>query len=130
MKRPILPFAEERAFGRAVGCALVIVAAYSVWRDRHTVAVVSGVVSVLLLLLSWGAPAALKWPSRAWWTLAHALGWVNTRLLLTIFFVLVIVPVGVVFRLIGRDLLNQRGKGSTWLPYTLLRDPDHYERMF
>lgn len=122
--------AEERSFGRGVGGVLVLLAAYSVWRDRPTLAAVCGVIGPTLLVLSWAAPAALKWPSRGWWTLAHGLGWVNTRLLLTIFFVLVLVPVGVAFRLFGRDLLDRRGKGSSWTPFSVRNDPRHYERMY
>ena len=39
---------------------------------------------------------------------AHALGWVNTRILLFLFFYLVITPVAVAARLLGKDLLAQR----------------------
>ena len=125
-----MTFAKERSFGRGVGGALVLIAAYNIWRGRPTVVEAAGAIGVLLLTLSAVAPAALKWPSKAWWSFAHVLGWINTRLLLTLFFVLIVVPVGVVFKLTGRDLLDRRGRGSSWLPYTMRRDPRHYERMF
>jgi hypothetical protein len=129
-KRRLAADAEERSFGRGVGGVLILLAAYNVWRGRPTMAAIFGAIGLTLLVLSSAAPAALKWPSRGWWTLAHALGWVNTRLLLTIFFVLVLVPVGVVFRVFGRDLLDRRGHGSSWVPFSTRRDPRHYERMF
>jgi hypothetical protein len=73
---------------------------------------------------------ALKWPSRDWWALARMLGWVNTRILLTLFFAIVVVPVGIVFRLLHRDLLDRRRTGSSWLVFSARRDRRHYERMF
>lgn len=65
---------------------------------------------------------------------AHALGWVNTRILLFLFFYLVITPVAVVTRLIGKDLLAQRidpDADSYWIvkevpPF----DPTSYRRQF
>ena len=130
MRGPIKPFAQERAFGRGVGAVLVLIAGYSVWRGRSSAAEITGATGVVLLVLSAVAPAALKWPSKAWWMFAHALGWVNTRVLLTLFFMLVIVPVGLFFKLFGHDLLDRHGRGSSWRPYPLRRDPRHYEHMF
>ncbi len=130
MKQQAAPYAAEQSFGRGVGGVLVLVAIYSAWQSRPIAAAFCGACGVTLMALSWVAPAALKWPSRGWWTFAHALGWLNTRLLLTIFFMLVLAPVGVAFRLFGRDLLDLRGSGSSWLPFATRGDPRHYERMF
>lgn len=125
-----MTFAKERSFGRSVGGVLVLIAAYSAWRSRTTMAEAAGAIGAALLLLSAAAPAALKWPSKAWWAFAHALAWVNTRVLLTLFFAVAIVPVGIVMKLFGRDPLDRHGRGSSWLPYPVGRDPRHYERMF
>ncbi|MCC7418336.1 MAG: hypothetical protein IT176_14465 [Acidobacteria bacterium] len=129
MRRPAAPLAEERSFGRAVGGVLILYAAYAGWHGRSAPAVAAAGAGIVLIGLASSAPAGLKWPSKAWWTLAHALGWLNTRLLLTVFYALVFVPVGLLFRIIGRDLLDLRGTGSSWRPYTP-RTPRHYERMY
>ncbi len=53
-------------------------------------------------------PSALG-PVHAGWTrLGLALGWVNTRIVLSLIFFLLIVPVGLVMRLLGRDKLGRR----------------------
>lgn len=53
-------------------------------------------------------PAALG-PVHAGWTrLGLVLGWVNTRIVLSLIFFLLIVPVGLVMRLLGRDKLGRR----------------------
>lgn len=124
------PRAQERSFGRGVGGMLVLLAMYEVWRGRMTLAAIVAACGVLLLLLSAAAPALLVWPSRAWWAMARVLAWVNTRLLLTAFFVLVLTPIGLVLRALGRDPLQRRVTGSTWSPFAGRRDPRHYERMF
>ncbi|MBU0751003.1 MAG: sxtJ [Gammaproteobacteria bacterium] len=54
------------------------------------------------------APLSLRIPYRLWMRLGHALGWVNTRLLLGIIFYLMITPMGLVMRLFGWDPMRRR----------------------
>ena len=54
------------------------------------------------------APSLLRPVYRPWMAFAGFLGWLNTKILLTLFFALVITPVGLVLRLFRRDLLEQR----------------------
>ncbi|NOY78451.1 MAG: hypothetical protein GXO76_11345 [Calditrichaeota bacterium] len=51
-----------------------------------------------------------------WKAFAHALGVVNTFLLLTLTYLLLIGPVGLVLRLFGRDVLHKSDfrKGPHW----------------
>lgn len=123
------PTRQERAFGRSVGTVLVLIGVYQLVRGRTAAGASLAALGVVLAALGTFAPAALRIPSRLWWKLAHALGWVNSRVLLSLLFFLVLTPVGLLFRLIGRDPLSQRGKGTTWSAYPR-RARDHYERMF
>lgn len=52
---------------------------------------------------------------KGWTRFAHALGAVNTYVLLSIFFVLVITPMGFLFRLFGKGIVNKRPAGSSWM---------------
>ncbi len=65
---------------------------------------------------------------------AHALGWVNTRVLLVIFFYLIITPAAFLARLFGKDLLSQRldpRAESYWIPKEDQPiDPKSYLRQF
>jgi hypothetical protein len=69
-----------------------------------------------------------------WMKFAHALAWVNTRLLLGVFFYVVMTPVGLLMRLFGKDMLEERldpSATSYWKkrepkPFT----PSDYERLF
>jgi len=63
------------------------------------------IVGGLPAILAWIAPAFL-WPVyRSWMLVGRALGKVNTRLVLGVFFFLILSPVGLVMRLLGRDPL-------------------------
>ena len=65
-------------------------------------------VGVVLLFFGYVRPSVLKYPSDAWWAFAAVLGWINARVLLSIVFFLILTPVGVVWRLTGRDPLARR----------------------
>jgi hypothetical protein len=54
------------------------------------------------------APALLRHVHAGWTRLGLALGSVNTRIILTLFFAISIVPVGLVMRLFGRDPMRWR----------------------
>jgi hypothetical protein len=43
-----------------------------------------------------------------WMVVVRALAWVNTRVILTVVFYLILTPVGLVRRLMGYDPLNRR----------------------
>ena len=53
-------------------------------------------------------PRVLKPVYYAWMTFAILLGWVMTRVLLTIFFFLVLMPTGIIMRLVGRDPMQRK----------------------
>ena len=120
----------ERSFGLGVGSVSIAAAAAASWRGHSTVSVVLLVVGTLLVGLALVAPLALRVANRVWWRFAQALGWVNARIILTVFFAVVLTPVGVVMRLFGRNPLRGHAP-SNWTPYPARHsDPKHYEHQF
>lgn len=79
-------------------------------------------------------PRALRWIYIAWMSVAFALGFVMAHVILTLFFYVVITPVGLVARLAGKDFLSlklDREAKSYWLPREQkARKPEDYERQF
>jgi hypothetical protein len=132
MRSPERPYARERSFGLSVGGVLLVIAAVLAWRGRITAAEFLGAVGALLMVSGRFAPAALRWPSAAWWRFAMMLGYVNARIILTVVFVLILTPIGLIWRLIGRDpLARSRDRWSGWVPPPArYRHPDHYMRMY
>ena len=78
------------------------------------------------------APALLYYPSKVWWRFAIALGWVNARIILTVAFAIVLTPISLVWRLIGRDPLQRKRDGwKGWTPYPeRYRRADHFTKMY
>jgi saxitoxin biosynthesis operon SxtJ-like protein len=73
-------------------------------------------------------PAALHYPYRGWMALGHALGWINSRILLSLVFYLVVTPMGFVMRLFGRDPMNRKlDRDAT--SYRIPREPRPGEHM-
>jgi hypothetical protein len=126
------PKNPERSFGLSVGGVLTVIALVLWWRGRVGRAEILGGIGIVLLFFGAVQPRLLKWPSAAWWKFSRALGYVNARILLTVMFSLLLVPLSLVWRAIGKDpLTRRRDKFEGWTPYPArYRDRTHFERMF
>lgn len=132
MKKKQTPHFQERSFGVSVGGVLIAVAAYFAWRGRMDRATLLAGIGAVLVILGLTAPTLLKYPSMVWWKFAMVLGYVNARVILTIAFLILLTPMGLLWRLIGKDpLARQRKNWSGWSPSPArFRDPDHFNRMY
>jgi hypothetical protein len=123
---------RERSFGVSVGGVLLLVAAVLAWRGRLLAAGIVAAIGTALVVFGYVAPATLKWPSAVWWRFAMILGYVNARVILTAAFVLILTPIGLIWRLLGRDpLARRRDRRAGWVPHPeRYRSADHYTRMY
>jgi hypothetical protein len=126
------PKNPERSFGVSVGIVLCVIAALLLWRGRMLRAEILGGIGAVLLVAGLLYPPVLKWPSAAWWRFSRALGYVNARILLTLLFSLVLLPLSIVWRLTGKDPLERRRqRWPGWSAYPArYRDRTHYTRMY
>lgn len=123
----------ERSFGIVVGSACLLVAGLVWWRRHPAWVPVVGGFGIALLLGGLVYPACLRGPQLVWERLVHVLGWINTRILLSVVFVGVVTPVGWCLRRLGWDPLRMRGRPdhSAWTPSPERhQDPKHFERMY
>jgi len=67
-------------------------------------------------------PGCLFWVYRGWMMLGHVLGWVNTRIILSAVFYLVVTPIGIVRRWLGKDSMERRLKPELD-SYRIVRKP-------
>jgi Saxitoxin biosynthesis operon protein SxtJ len=88
-------------------------------------------------LLAFGLvfPRGLKPVYLPWMTLAILLGFVVSNVLLTFFFFLVMTPIGLTARLLGRDFLRLKldpKAGTYWIPRErpAPKSPSDYEQQF
>jgi hypothetical protein len=129
MKGPANP---ERSFGISVGIVLLLIAAALVWRGRIVTAEVVGGIGAVLLVCGLTQPRLLKWPSAVWWKIAMVLGYVNARIILTVVFIVLLTPIGLLWRVIGRDPLGRRRRHwPGWSSYPhRYSSRDHFTRMY
>jgi len=78
-------------------------------------------VAVPLLFFAAVFPPALKIPHRLWTWLGEVLNWINTRIILSVLFFLVLTPIGLVMKALGKDPL-MRGVDKKIPSY---RSPSH-----
>lgn len=113
-----------RSFGWLVGGVLLLIALVVWWRHDWTFTTAVywlGGIGGALVVLGSIMPVVLRPLYRVWMALAMVLGFVMTRVLLTLVFFLLIAPLGLLRRLLGKDPLHQTPDAETtsyWIQKT------------
>jgi hypothetical protein len=124
---------ELRRFGLLVGAVFAGLGIF-LWARHRPMFPWFLVPGMALIVCGWIIPRALRLVYIPWMSLALALGFVVSHVILTLFFFLVITPVGLLARLLGKDFLRlklDRQASSYWLPCR--KTPESkadYERQF
>ena len=126
--------AQARKSALAVAAVLLGIAAWNLYRGRTTVVLIFSALGAALVVAGLLVPPAARAFHTAWMRFAVLLGHVNSRVLLTLVYYLVVTPYGVVTRLVGRDPLRRRGPGageSHWVERKTTRQTrEQFERLF
>lgn len=107
---------ELRKFGWQVGGVLAGIGVLLWVFNAYSYYYIS-LIGTLLILAGLMAPVLLYPIHKAWMTLAILLGFVMTRVILSILYYLIITPIGFVARLSGKDFLDlkiEKDKQSYW----------------
>ena len=124
---------DLRKFGLMVGGVFALLGLLFLWRHKthwpYFLWPGSGLMAAGIIV-----PRALKWVYIAWMSIAFVLGFVMAHVILTVFFYLVITPIGLVARLFGQDFLSiklDRAAKSYWIPRDKkVKAAQDYERQF
>ncbi len=106
-----------RQFGWILAAFFGLLSFLLYWR-HHTSPLYLTALGVVIALLALVWPQALRPIYAVWMSVAVTLGYLMTRLVLTLLFAVVFVPAGLVIRLLGRDPLDQKwhdGRSSYWI---------------
>ena len=130
---PRVTDAQARKTALVVAAVLFLFAAWNFYRGRMTVVAVLCGVGVALVLTGLLVPALARRFHVFWMKVAAVLGYVNSRVLLTLMYYGVFAPYGLVSHLAGRDPLRRRGakRESYWTERKTTRQTkEQFERLF
>jgi hypothetical protein len=126
-----IDFRQLRSFGLIVGGIFAFIGIWPAFfhRDIRVWALLGGglLISQALLL-----PRTL-WPIyRVWMVAGHAMGWVNTRILLALGFFAIVTPSALALRMLGKDPMRRKFDPET-NSYRTIRESrpgSHMRRQF
>lgn len=124
---------EARKTALIVAGVLAVIAVFLLYRGRATNAWIVGGLALALVLVGLFVPPLAKLFHRIWMWIAVKLGWINSRILLTLVYFLMFVPYKLVSRLVGRDplFLRQPAGESYWHKREKThQEPEQFERLF
>ena len=124
---------DLRKFGLTVGGVLMLIAALLFYFDKSS-APYFGVIGAILLLSGIIISQVLKLPNKIWMGLAIVLGFFMSRLILTILFYLVLTPIALIAKIVGKKFMilkYDRSANTYWEKRTHIQNkPVDYERQF
>lgn len=110
-----LTAAQGRKFGFTLGIAFLVLAGFLYWRGGAVALYVTAVLGASMMLAGLVAPASLGPIERAWMGLAVAISRVTTPLVMGIVYGLVVTPIGLVMRALGRNPIRPpAARASVW----------------
>ena len=128
------PQQQGRKFGLTMAVAASFFALLALYRHHPRASLVLFIIALAFLAFALVAPKLLEPVEAAWMAFARVLGAINTRIIMGLLYLIFILPLGLIFRLFGRDQMKRRriaGQISNWEDYRARqRDARHYENMF
>lgn len=118
MKDPVNK-SSDRSFGLVMAGAFGVFAAIAFWKNPQTIAGLWLVgIGALFLVSAMVRPAVLKPVNRIWFKFGNLLHKIISPLVMGAIFFILMTPIGLLMRLIGKDLLNlniARNEASYWI---------------
>ncbi len=98
---------DIKSFGITIGVILFIISAFLMYYNKEAYQLIA-IIASIFVLLGVILPILLKPIYFVWMIFAAILGWVMTRVILSVVFYLIITPIGLITKLIGEDFLSLR----------------------
>jgi len=124
---------DLRKFGITVGPVMLIIAGLFYWKEKESFQLFLAI-GIILFVAGIAIPIILKPVYWVWMVFATILGWIMTRVILTLLFYAIFTPIGLISRLLGKQYLQLKwdcSKSSYWnLKTTETFKKENYERQF
>jgi hypothetical protein len=113
---------QLRSFGITVGGIFGLIGLWpAIFRNEDPRWWVVGVAGCLLIP-AFVIPKSLFWVHKGWMTVGHVMGWINTRIILGVVFYVVVTPMGMLRRLLGKDPMGRQLRADLD-SYRVIRKP-------
>tara|TARA_B100001250_G_scaffold398865_1_gene407626 strand:+ start:201 stop:614 length:414 start_codon:yes stop_codon:yes gene_type:complete len=105
-----------KSFGNTIGIIFLLVAGFLFFKEKESFIIFIYIAGVFIgsgIII----PIILKPIYLVWMVLAVILGWIMTRIILSLLFYVIITPIGLLLRFFGKDLLGlkiQVAQRSYW----------------
>lgn len=107
---PDHPIPSNRSFGMLFAFVFALLAVWQGWTAWFWIWSLLAVLTFATTILR---PSLLSPANRAWMKLGHLLGRVVSPIMLGVVYAVLIIPVGFVMRIIGRDIMYRRFTSAT-----------------
>ena len=107
---------DLRSFGITFGIIFLIIAGFLLYIENESFQLFI-VISSIFIIFGFLIPIILKPICIVWMSFAIILGWFMTRFILSLLFYLIVTPIGLITRVLGKDFLElkkEASNGSYW----------------
>ena len=107
---------DIRNFGITLGIILLLISGFLFWKEKESFQIFL-IVGITFLLTAIAIPVVLKPVYWIWMIFAVILGWIMTRVILSLLFYVVFTSIGLTLRFFGKQFLELRwdkSKESYW----------------
>jgi cytochrome b subunit of formate dehydrogenase len=123
---------ETRNFGITIGLILLVIGAILFWKT-NTSYLIFIIIGLVLLVSGLTIPIILKPIYFIWMVFAAILGWIMTRVILSILYYAIMTPIRLISRLFGKQFIELRwdkSKRSYWNYRSSKTEIASYEKQF
>jgi len=99
----------ERSFGLVFAAVFTIIGFYPLWYNEN-IRLWAFIIAFIFLFFSIFFPKILIVPNKLWFKLGLLLGAIVAPIVMGMIFFLTVTPIGIIMRLFGKDVINQKIK--------------------
>jgi hypothetical protein len=134
MAKPRNELKDLRQFGAFLAGLLLLIGVINFLKGRMTLCPWFFSIGFITIIFVFIAPKKLKPVYAIFTKIAHAIGWVNTRVILALIYFLIITPIAIIRKIMMKDSLNRKienSEKSYWIKRPAVKaDRDRLEKQF
>lgn len=123
---------QLRSFGLIVGGVFALIGLWPILFRGAAPRSWALILAAILIVPALVFPTILYWPNKGWMFVGHILGTINTKIILSAVFFIIVTPIGVIRSMLGKDPMGRR-KAPDVETYRIARQgrpPSHLTKQY